>query len=729
MKNARILLGFQELYPLPRRFLYILPAVLFLAAGCRQPLEAPGTAAAERQDGLVTVHIPLTDTASRESVWISQTPQRHYVVYYEAVMREIGTNNYFVGSAVEGESILTVSVTPEKRYEAIILAGVTVAGTGEKVLLASGYENNNGQGVFIERGRRNVITVRMSIHKTIVNFYEGSPPSANPQEVPSAADAPSALAKRRPLYLREDTANRRTVVEAWEHESNLDFHHDLIYHAQISGANALYRALGMTPTNPAAYINAHNAQIAHYTEPNAVTPVSLFDSPLPALGFRENIIDYDTGTFKEIIEVYAGINHSALPGLIYKDYVVAFDMTYYAYGDSRSRSSLWHLRRGFTHDLKQPAGGAILLRFVDPKEYYVKADGDDSSNDGLEPGTPFKTIAHALSEMKKPGNDIRTIVVIGTLNNASEGGGTERVFDIVDMPAGMGEIMITGYVEGGGGTLSGAGVFDRRVLGVSGPNTKVRLDHITITGNNTNADTTGGIIVGNKARLILTDGAIVTGNRNSNGDSAHLDKTGAGVLVKNADLTIYGGEISYNNKTQRQGNGYGGGLAVIDQGTVTMYGGTIKNNEAKRGGGVYVYSGSFTMFGGFIENNIVAHPDGWNSGLTITGAGVLVGGAESIYSGDGIFRMYGGTIRGNTQKSSNNSGRGGGGMCVDGDGTFEMHNGLIEGNTARFGGGVLVRNGLFRMTGGIIRNNTITNTQGNSIYRYGGGGRANHASD
>lgn len=654
--------------------------VLCALSGCMQGWEAAQIPKPEAPDGLALVQIPLSAAVSRESLWLSYTPLQDYVTYYEAVLREIGTNNYFTGTAREGYERLTVAALPGKRYEAMILAGVTLPGNGEKVLLASGYENNNGNGYLVERGQRNVITVRMSLHKTTVNFYEGTPPNPNSTGI---TNSPSDDAERRPLYVGEDTVNRRTIVEAWKQVGNLEFQHPhLIYHAQISGAHSLYAALGMNPANPASYIRGYTAQIGRYTPPNTISPEPLFTAPAPAIGFRTDIFDYDTGTFRDVVEMYAGIDEGELPGLSYNDYAVAFDMTYYAFGDPRSGSGLWHLRRGITHDLEQPAGGAVLLRFVAPTEYYVKADGDNG-NDGRSPATPFKTIAHALAKMREPGNEIRTIAVIGTLDNVSEGGGTGGVFNIENMPADLGEIMITGYIENtayGTPALHGRGE-NRRVLFISGADTKVRLDHITITGS-TNV-VGGGILVNNKARVTLTEGVSVENITKWGGGDG---PAGAGVRVDNAALIMFGGRIYNNHVNEHGGNGYAGGVSLTNGSTFTMYGGTIDGNKAKWGGGVVVSSGcGFTLYGGNITGNEV-YAAGNDGGWTGRGAGVL------IWQG-GVFVMHGGAISNNRQTQGLSGSSGGGGVYVEG--RFEMYGGTISNNNYSVygGGGVIVKDG------------------------------------
>ena len=100
-----------------------------------------------------------------------------------------------------------------------------------------------------------------------------------------------------------------------------------------------------------------------------------------------------------------------------------------------------------------------------------------------------------------------------------------------------------------------------------------------------------------------------------------------------------------------------------------------------------------------------------------TGCGVQVNG--------GTFKMYGGSISGNTTDGS------GGGVCVS-EGTFTMENGTIGGNTAygRGGGGVYVYNGTFKMKNGTISGNSTDDSKGGDgngggVYVQGIGGSFN----
>jgi hypothetical protein len=184
-----------------------------------------------------------------------------------------------------------------------------------------------------------------------------------------------------------------------------------------------------------------------------------------------------------------------------------------------------------------------------------------------------------------------------------------------------------------------------------------------------------------------------------------LDKevTGSGgVYVSGATFTKTGGTISENTAS------YGGGVYLYvysDSVTFTMKGGTIRENKATggNGGGVYA-SGSviFTMSSNAAITGNTASANGggvyvnetftMTSGTVSGNAAVLGGG---VYNG-GTFTMNGGTISGNTAVL-------GGGVYVNGSATFsKKEGGIVYGsdeanaslkNTASSTGGVPGKNG------------------------------------
>ncbi|MCL2155164.1 MAG: chitobiase/beta-hexosaminidase C-terminal domain-containing protein, partial [Leptospirales bacterium] len=202
----------------------------------------------------------------------------------------------------------------------------------------------------------------------------------------------------------------------------------------------------------------------------------------------------------------------------------------------------------------------------------------------------------------------------------------------------------------------------------------------------------------NKNINLFSNGSLFEVN---SGVTLILDKniTLKGIAGNDASLVQvgYGGSLIMKEGSTITGNNtssYGGGGVSVYDGTFKMNGGTISNNTAANGGGVFI-QGTFEMNGGTISNN------------TATSSG----GGVSVYTW-GTFKMNGGTISNNTN--------GGVSVYVMG-GSFIMNDGTISNNTAADGGGVYVWGSTFKMNGGTISNNTATSC-GGGVYVAGAGG-------
>jgi len=290
----------------------------------------------------------------------------------------------------------------------------------------------------------------------------------------------------------------------------------------------------------------------------------------------------------------------------------------------------------------------------------------------------------------------------------------------------------------------------------------LRLENIVLqraaTGNGGSLPGTGsgnrsgGIWVTTGGTAILGNGATIRGTQSmslssgARGGRPHLDNAGGGVMVNGTNAHFIMEEGSRIHHTR--GRSSGGGVAVTNNGTFTMLGGSIDNstpgNGTDRGGGVAVSDrGTFIMgdannpstnpeFGPRIHSNYL------NSGAVgATGGGVDVRGAGST------FRMYGGVIgvyvpftnvdttpfslqsfnprlltQANlTGNGANRAGRGGG-ASVDRGGRIYLNGGHIAGNTATratyAGAGLHVRRAtsFVTMDGGFIHGNLAPGSGG-----------------
>ena len=183
---------------------------------------------------------------------------------------------------------------------------------------------------------------------------------------------------------------------------------------------------------------------------------------------------------------------------------------------------------------------------------------------------------------------------------------------------------------------------------------------------------------------------------------------GGGLRMNGTSLfNMFDGLIHGNKVTSDGRFPYGGGVAVYNNSTFNMNGGTISNNTSHRGGGVAVWEGIFNMGTGHTtfgrapadQTGPVGHP-------VIIGNQATGGGLEHNlpvigYGGGGGVFVYGKN-------------------ALNGNANFIMHSGLITENTTAYrGGGVFVNSAEFQMRGGEISNNRTT--ENHRDYASGGG--------
>lgn len=154
-----------------------------------------------------------------------------------------------------------------------------------------------------------------------------------------------------------------------------------------------------------------------------------------------------------------------------------------------------------------------------------------------------------------------------------------------------------------------------------------------------------------------------------------------------------------------------------------MTGGTIEENSANYGGGVYLYYHSeMTMTGGVIQNNTAVN--GTSSGLY----GYAAGGGIASYGGSVL--NFGGSaeIRNNRSDHMGGGISLGTGVASDGSDVLNMTGGSVTGNSSGSGGGgIMVQAGktnsyaIANISGGTISDNRMLGT-GEGEHAFGGGG-------
>jgi hypothetical protein len=301
-----------------------------------------------------------------------------------------------------------------------------------------------------------------------------------------------------------------------------------------------------------------------------------------------------------------------------------------------------------------PAGAAVMAQ-TSGATFYVSATGDDEK-DGLTEATAFKTLFHAVFQANFD-DAIKTITVIGTLNQASEGRDNDDVFFLSSF--GDDPILITGIPNAPAGrraVLSAAGTQKACVCvsGLFSPATAVRFEHIEISGSSklgleVSLDTTVTLGPGSTVRNnsdcgvwvnkpeeeyrdrvssghLILDGGIVENNKR--------EFAGGGIRVMGA-FTMKRGSVRNNTAVPNaKGNSYGGGISIESKDPVSIEGGDISGNMAAMGGGIFIYEGNVTMSGGSISGNTAT------SGV----GGVWVAKGET-------FTQRGGTVSGNKAPS------------------------------------------------------------------------------
>lgn len=213
-----------------------------------------------------------------------------------------------------------------------------------------------------------------------------------------------------------------------------------------------------------------------------------------------------------------------------------------------------------------------------------------------------------------------------------------------------------------------------------------------------------------------------------------VDKAYGGVVyVKNGGFTLQNGKITDSPKTS-SGITYGKGVAV-NGGSFTMTGGTITGmyfyNTATAktygyGGSVYVIGTSddhatVTISGNSVIENTVAktYNKATNGGniwaqycdMTISGNAQIRGGIAGTNGGNIYTSNSNLTISGNAKIANGSANAGANIACVGTSSNLTIEGGSITGGKAvNQGGGISASSGYVRISGGMIAENELTNT-------------------
>lgn len=258
--------------------------------------------------------------------------------------------------------------------------------------------------------------------------------------------------------------------------------------------------------------------------------------------------------------------------------------------------------------------------------------------------------------------------------------------DTISVPSGsyvltLGELVVSKSLNLVGGTPAPLldGNANSRVFQVFG-NVILTLDNLIVT-NGMGVD--GGGIANYGGNLIVLNSEVRGNTATNNGGGIYLGSAGT--------VTLISGKVSQNTAV------FGGGGIYNMSGSLVQDGGSIENNGAATGGGVYVNlpDASYILNDGFVQQNEGTAPE--------TGGG-------GVYVAQGTATMNGGEILGNIGI------RGGG--IESANGKIFLNGGLIQGNQAQYGGGVYLSfpDAVLTQSGGEISFNTSSATD------FGGGG-------
>lgn len=371
--------------------------------------------------------------------------------------------------------------------------------------------------------------------------------------------------------------------------------------------------------------------------------------------------------------------------------------------------------------------------------YGVGLTGSVTANSSLklDNGTNIHNNTHVGTFVESGSMNVGATANVDIVNNGERG----AVVNNVHSTGTFNKATITGN---GNSSMTGAGIYTTGTISTT-----------TNTNISENKGTQGGGICGDGNAVLTINGSTINSNT-ANGCGGAICSYGtlnlnSGTLKKNS-ATGDGGAIWFKkgsiNATieENSANSLGGGVSHSGgSATDHIKGGTINNNKANQGAGLYT-DGTLVIDNGSINNNTASGNGGgiMSNGPVTMNAGTITGN-YSGWDGGGVnshanFNFNGGTIQNNTaywlggnihQQSVNSAnvtftvtsktpisggkaeGSGGGGICVYGTGAKVILNDgtSVKDNTAPVGGGI-DSNGAVEIKNAIISGNSTTGVGG-----------------
>ena len=213
-----------------------------------------------------------------------------------------------------------------------------------------------------------------------------------------------------------------------------------------------------------------------------------------------------------------------------------------------------------------------------------------------------------------------------------------------------GKMDMTGSTVSGNTADDGGGFFNE--------DGTIDLNYVDVVKNDVNSEDGGGIVNKNKANIKNSNICFNTANTKGGGiwNSGNLTLTdcnvnyntsnnegGGGIYNDDGNITITGGEVSYNNAKTVRDEAFGGGLCVMD-GTVTATGTDFIGNYSKNNGGaMYLNDGGtlslidVTVSGNHADAQAGGIRKGGDSGNTLKFSGKIIVSDNSAHIGNDVF--------------------------------------------------------------------------------------------
>lgn len=214
----------------------------------------------------------------------------------------------------------------------------------------------------------------------------------------------------------------------------------------------------------------------------------------------------------------------------------------------------------------------------------------------------------------------------------------------------------------------------------------VTLEDITVDGGG-ESDCADPTIRMDGGSLILNSGATIENRHNAKGSF------GTAIEAFGATITMNDGAVIQNNSGQ-QNQVCWGTVFLANESTFNMLGGTIQNNQTHRGGAVAIVHSTMNMSGGIVNGNKASAPNtmgAYGGAIYVSNfeeASGPVGTTQPISGGDALFKMTGGVIENNSATHY------GGAVCTmansnssKGVAKVVIEGGTITDNKANTGGG------------------------------------------